>query len=130
LEKTFDLTVENKGKTGSLDVIFNGIDPNNLKLGIAKPATEPTTTTSSSDETTVNNNNNNTPVTPTSTTTNNSSTFVFNGGASGDTGSNSVDSSANAASNNSGSVNLAATLSRGLPPGYILEPFYLLTDKK
>lgn len=127
LEKTFDLTVENKGKTGSLDVIFNGIDPNNLKLGIAKPATEPTTTTtSSSDETTVNNNtnnnnNNNTPVTPTSTTTNNSSTFVFNGGASGDTGSNSAGSSANqaaAASNNSGSVNLAATLSRGLPPGW------------
>lgn len=32
LEKTFDLVLDHKGKTGSIDVIFNGIDSNNLKI--------------------------------------------------------------------------------------------------
>jgi hypothetical protein len=32
LEKTFDLVLDHKGKTGCIDVIFNGIDANNLRL--------------------------------------------------------------------------------------------------
>lgn len=33
LEKTFDLMIDHKGKTGVIEVIFNGIDSNNLRLG-------------------------------------------------------------------------------------------------
>ncbi len=31
IEKTFDLILDNKGKTGCIDVIFNGVDSNNLR---------------------------------------------------------------------------------------------------
>lgn len=33
LEKTFDLILDHKGKTGIVEVVFNGIDSNNLRFG-------------------------------------------------------------------------------------------------
>ncbi len=33
LEKTFDLCVDQKGKTGVVEVVFNGIDANSLRIG-------------------------------------------------------------------------------------------------
>lgn len=33
LEKTFDLVLDQKGKTGVVEVVFNGIDSNNLRIG-------------------------------------------------------------------------------------------------
>lgn len=33
LEKTFDLVLDHKGKTGVVEVVFNGIDSNNLRIG-------------------------------------------------------------------------------------------------
>ncbi|CAF0806628.1 unnamed protein product [Brachionus calyciflorus] len=35
LEKSFDLMLDNKGKTGSLDITFNGIDSVNLRLSLS-----------------------------------------------------------------------------------------------
>ena len=32
MEKTFDLVLENKGKTGCIQVVFNGIDSSNLRI--------------------------------------------------------------------------------------------------
>ncbi len=32
MEKTFDLILENKGKTGCIQVVFNGIDSSNLRI--------------------------------------------------------------------------------------------------
>jgi len=32
LEKTFDLVLDNKGKTGCIQVVFNGIDSSNLRI--------------------------------------------------------------------------------------------------
>ncbi len=32
LEKTFDLVLDNKGKTGVIEVVFNGIDPSIICL--------------------------------------------------------------------------------------------------
>ncbi len=34
LEKTFDLCVDHKGKTGVVEVVFNGIDANSLRIGL------------------------------------------------------------------------------------------------
>lgn len=39
LEKTFDLLMDHKGKTGVIEVIFNGINSNNLRLGLKDPNT-------------------------------------------------------------------------------------------
>jgi atrophin-1 interacting protein 5 (WW domain-containing E3 ubiquitin protein ligase 1) len=36
LEKTFDLILDHKGKTGVVEVVFNGIDSNNLRLSLGK----------------------------------------------------------------------------------------------
>lgn len=32
MEKTFDLVLDNKGKTGCIQVVFNGIDSSNLRI--------------------------------------------------------------------------------------------------
>lgn len=50
LEKKFDLLLENKGKTGSLEVIFNGIDPNNIRHSLQTSSrVEPTNATNETD---------------------------------------------------------------------------------
>lgn len=64
LEKTFDLILDHKGKTGIVEVVFNGIDSKNLRFGaLTSLNTQRNDTNSNSNEntaatTTANNNNN------------------------------------------------------------------------
>lgn len=68
LEKTFDLILDHKGKTGIVEVVFNGIDSNNLRFGAL------TSLNTSRNYTSDSNSNENTAATSTTANSNNNKT--------------------------------------------------------
>jgi hypothetical protein len=50
IEKVFDLVLDSKGKTGCIEVVFNGIDSNSLRLGQLASSPNTAASTPSSNE--------------------------------------------------------------------------------